>query len=57
MSGNTSQPSPEKILCILCIDVIKNLPVLDYEPVSSHQAQAFVSDKPGPRPAVRIIQE
>ena len=21
MSGNTSQPSPEKILCILCIDV------------------------------------
>ena len=42
-----------KILCILCIDVIKNLPVLDYEPVSSHQAQAFVSDKSGPRPPRR----
>ena len=27
--------------------------MLDYEPVSSHQAQAFVSDKPGPRPPRR----
>ena len=26
---------------------IKNLPMLDYEPVSSHQAQAFVSGKRG----------
>ena len=24
MSGTTSQPSPRKILCILCIDVNKN---------------------------------
>ena len=30
-----------------------NLPMLDYEPVSSHQAQAFVSDKFGPRPPRR----
>ena len=33
-----------------------NLPMLDYEPVSSHQAQGVVSGKFGPRPAVRIIQ-
>ena len=33
--------------------------MLDYEPVSSHQAQAFVSGKSGPRPRPpgRIIQE
>ena len=31
--------------------------MLDYEPVSSHQAQAFVSGKFGPRPAVRVIRE
>ena len=59
MSGNTSQPSPEKILCILCIDVNRcesNL-MLDYEPVSSHQAQAFVSQVRPPPPTIRIIRE
>ena len=30
-----------------------NLPMLDYEPVSSHQAQAFVSGKSRPRPPRR----
>ena len=32
-----------KILCILCIDVNQKSTHADYEPVSSHQAQAFVS--------------
>jgi len=31
-----------KILCILGIDVNKKLPMLDFEPASSHKAPAFV---------------
>ena len=47
MSGNTSQPSPEKILCILCIDVNNNLLMLDFEPVSYHPAMGlFQASRP-----------
>ena len=34
-----------KILCILCIHVNKNLPVLDYEAVSRHQSEGVASNK------------
>ena len=34
----------------------KIYPVLDYEPVSRHQAEGVVSNKSRPRPAVRIIR-
>ena len=59
MSGNTSQPSPEKILCILCIDVnqIQIYPCLTMNrfPATRRKRLFQVSQAPATT-TVRIIQ-